>query len=182
MICTGSVEHFLIPIQPHVSCHERIKLIWKGKRRIIYSEFRNSRKNILHFPGGSGGMMNTGTILIVEDEGLIALHLMELLAKAGYSTPEPLSSGEELLDQLRKNPLPDLILMDIGLGGKMDGIETAQEVRKQYSVPIVFLTAYSDQVRKKEAGKITPYDYLTKPVKQEDLLDAIRTVMADLSR
>jgi two-component system, response regulator PdtaR len=126
--------------------------------------------------------MNTGIILIVEDEGLIALHLMELLIKAGYSTPDPLASGEELLDRLKKKPLPDLILMDIGLGGKMDGIETAQEVRKHYSVPIVFLTAYSDQARKKEAAQITPYDYLMKPVKQDDLLDAIRAVMADMRR
>jgi CheY-like chemotaxis protein len=120
--------------------------------------------------------MSARTILIVEDEGLIALHLMEMLTEAGFTVPDPLASGEDLLDYLERSTPPDIILMDIGLGGKIDGIEAAREVRKHYHIPVIFLTAYSDQNRMEEAQKVTPYRCLTKPVLQHDLLLAIGDV------
>ena len=123
--------------------------------------------------------MITGTILVVEDEGLIALHLLEMLTESGFTVPDPLSSGEDLLDYLKGATRPDVILMDIGLGGKIDGIETAREVRKHYSIPIIFLTAYSDQNRIEEVHRITPYRCLIKPVMQHDLLIAIEKVLRD---
>jgi two-component system, response regulator PdtaR len=123
--------------------------------------------------------MSAITILIVEDEGLIALHLMEMLTEAGFTVPDPLASGEDLLDQLKRANPPDLILMDIGLGGKIDGIETAREVRKQYTIPIIFLTAYSDGNRMEEAHKVTSQQCLTKPVLQHDLLAAIGKALDD---
>ncbi len=89
--------------------------------------------------------MSAGIILIAEDEGLIALHLMEMLTEAGYTIPDPFASGEDLLDYLTRSTRPDIILMDIGLGGRIDGIETAREVKKRYTIPVIFLTAYSDQ-------------------------------------
>jgi CheY-like chemotaxis protein len=121
--------------------------------------------------------MNASTILIVEDEGLIALHLMEMLTEAGFTVPDPLASGEDLLDHLERSTPPDIILMDIGLGGKIDGIEAAQEVRKHYHIPVIFLTAYSDQTRMEEAKKVTSHRCLTKPVLQHDLLAAIGDVL-----
>jgi CheY-like chemotaxis protein len=123
--------------------------------------------------------MSTRTILIVEDEGLIALHLMEMLTEAGFTVPDPLASGEDLLDHLERSTPPDIILMDIGLGGKIDGIEAAREVRKHYPIPVIFLTAYSDQNRMEEAQKVTPCRCLTKPVLQHDLLLAIGDVLDD---
>jgi CheY-like chemotaxis protein len=123
--------------------------------------------------------MNGGIILIVEDEGLIALHLMEMLAEAGFTVPDPLASGEDLLDYLTRSPRPDIILMDLGLGGKMDGIETAREMRKKYRIPVIFLTAYSDEKRMEEVQKVTPYMCLTKPVMQHDLLLAVEKVLGD---
>ena len=76
--------------------------------------------------------MSSANILIVEDDALIALHLMELLSKEGFSIQDPIASGEELLSHLEKSTQTDIILMDIGLAGKIDGIETARQLRKKY--------------------------------------------------
>ena len=70
------------------------------------------------------------SILIVEDDGLIALHLQELLQNAGYDIPPPVASGEEAIEYVRTCPLPDLILMDVTLDGRIDGIETARQIQK----------------------------------------------------
>jgi CheY-like chemotaxis protein len=120
----------------------------------------------------------TGKIIqIVEDEGLIALHLTEMLEKAGYRVPDPVYSGEMALTALEKSPKPDLILMDIGLAGSLDGIETAKKIRHQYPVPIIFLTAYSDRSRIEQAQEVSSFAYLIKPVSEEDLLAAIRDAL-----
>jgi CheY-like chemotaxis protein len=120
----------------------------------------------------------TGKIIqIVEDEGLIALHLTEILEKNGYRITDPVSSGEMALLALEKSPKPDLILMDIGLAGSLDGIETAKKIRQRYTLPIIFLTAYSDRSRIEEAKEISSSAYLTKPVSEEDLLAAIRDAL-----
>ncbi len=120
----------------------------------------------------------TGKIIqIVEDEGLIALHLTEILEKAGYRAPDPVFSGEMALLALEKSPKPDLILMDIGLAGSLDGIGTARKIRQQYTIPIIFLTAYSDRSRIEQANEISSFAYLIKPVSEEDLLAAIRDAL-----
>ncbi len=118
--------------------------------------------------------MSAGTVIIVEDEGLIALHLMEVLTNAGYNVTDLIISGEDLLDHLDSMPPPDVIVMDIGLAGKMDGIETARQLRKRYNIGVIFLTSYSDQHRLEDAGEVNPYEYLIKPVMQEDLLAAVK--------
>jgi CheY-like chemotaxis protein len=120
----------------------------------------------------------TGKIIqIVEDEGLIALHLTETLERAGYRVIDPVCSGEMALQALEKSPKPDLILMDIGLAGSLDGIETAKMIRHQYSIPIIFLTAYSDKSRIERAKGVPFTDFLVKPVIEEDLVTAIRRVL-----
>jgi CheY-like chemotaxis protein len=122
--------------------------------------------------------MTGESILIVEDEGLIALHLTELLEKSGYRVAGSAFSGETVLKDLESGPLPDLILMDIALGGALDGIETAREIRRRSPIPVVFLTAYSNQNRIDEAAAVSPFGYLTKPVMEKDLLAAIRSALA----
>ncbi len=117
--------------------------------------------------------MSSGTILLVEDEGLIALHLMEVLTNAGYTVTDLITSGEELLTLLEHSARPDAIIMDIGLAGEIDGIETARRLRDRYDIRVIFLTAYSDQNRLEEANEVNPYEYLIKPVMQEDLLRAV---------
>ena len=88
---------------------------------------------------------------IVEDEGLIALHLTETLENRRFRIIGAVHSGEMALRALEKSPKPDLIIMDIGLAGSLDGIETARKIWKQDAIPIIFLTAYSDKNRMEKA-------------------------------
>jgi CheY-like chemotaxis protein len=114
--------------------------------------------------------MTDKSILIVEDEGLIALHLMEILTNAGYRVREPVPSGEDALGQVERVPRPDLILMDITLDGQLDGIETALRIRKRYDIPVIFLTAHSNDIIIARAKEASPGGYIIKPVIEKDLL------------
>jgi len=116
------------------------------------------------------------SILIVEDEGLIALHLMETLINAGYRVFEPVATGEEVLKLLEVSPQPDLILMDITLDGILDGIETARLIMQQYQIPVIFLTAHSNGSVVTKAKEVSPQGYILKPVLVEDLLQNIERV------
>jgi len=112
-------------------------------------------------------------ILIVEDEGLIALHLMEILTNAGYRVLEPVASGEEALRHLEERPPPDLILMDITLDGSLDGIETTRQIRKRHAIPVIFLTAHSNSQIISRAKEVSPCGYIVKPVMEKDLLEQV---------
>jgi signal transduction histidine kinase len=112
--------------------------------------------------------MNKTCILIVEDEGIIAKDIENILQELGYSVPAIASSGEEAISFFEKFK-PDLILMDIVLQGKVDGIEAAQIISKCSKVPIIFLTAYSDQDTFDRAKSSAPYGYIRKPFETRDL-------------
>ena len=113
------------------------------------------------------------TILVVEDEGLIALHIEEILSRAGYRVLDPLPSGEEAIAFLEAGDGPDLILMDIGLAGEMSGIEAARKIRERSGIPVIFLTAYTDAGRAREAEALSPCARLAKPFTERDLLAAV---------
>ncbi len=117
--------------------------------------------------------MTGKTILIVEDEGLIALHLTEILENAGYQVVDPVYSGEMALRALEKPPLPDLILMDVGLAGALDGIETARQVRQRYPVPLIFVTAYTSESMLARMLEVAPDAVLIKPFVDSELLALI---------
>jgi len=114
--------------------------------------------------------MTGETILVVEDDGLIALHLTELLEKAGYRISGPAYSGEMVLRALEESSEPDLILMDIRLAGSLDGIETAREIRKRFSIPLIFLTAYTTERTLERMQEVEPDGYIIKPFQELDLL------------
>jgi len=121
--------------------------------------------------------MREDGILVVEDDGLIALHLTETLEKAGYRVIGPVFSGEAVLQEFKKSPLPDLILMDVGLAGSLDGIETAVQIRKRFPVPIIFITAYSTE-RMLERMKDTCHNgIIQKPFAVADLLNLIKKTL-----
>ena len=111
-------------------------------------------------------------ILVVEDDGIIALRIQELLIGAGYRVTDPVPSGEEALDCIGKFR-PDLVLMDIGLSGKIDGLKTASEIRDRYDIPIIFLTAYADERRISLGKDISPFGYIIKPFRDEKLLKMV---------
>ncbi|MFA4823639.1 MAG: response regulator [Methanoregula sp.] len=101
-------------------------------------------------------------ILVVEDEKLIALDIQESLMKLGYDVPGIAISGEGALDAVQKEK-PDIVLMDIYLGGSLDGIQAAKIIRDRDNLPVIYLTAYSDTDTLKKACDTTPYGYLLKP-------------------
>ena len=88
-------------------------------------------------------MDHSKRILVVEDEGLVALDLQDKLIRAGYDVPDVATSAEEALRGVAAS-MPDLVLMDVRLQGHRDGIQTAQEIRDQSQLPIIFVTANAD--------------------------------------
>jgi CheY-like chemotaxis protein len=113
-------------------------------------------------------------ILVVEDDGLIALHLTETLENAGYRVIGPAFSGESVLQDFASSPPPDLILMDVGLAGSLDGIETAAQIRKRSPVPIIFITAYSTERMLERMKDVSHHSIIQKPFTIADLLKLIR--------
>jgi two-component system, cell cycle sensor histidine kinase and response regulator CckA len=107
-------------------------------------------------------------ILIVEDEGPIALELSSLLKQFGYTDVGSVGSGEKALALIEKD-LPDLIFMDIVLKGPMDGIETADIIRSRWELPVVFVTAFADKEWLKRAKLVHPFGYIIKPFQEKDI-------------
>ena len=108
------------------------------------------------------------TILIVEDEAIVAESLQRKLEKMGYSVADICASGSDALKSIEKLH-PDLILMDIKLEGNLDGIETAQSIAGKYDLPIVYLTAYADEPTLQRAKLTEPYGYVLKPFTDREL-------------
>ncbi len=116
--------------------------------------------------------MQNRSILIVEDDHIIALDIESRLKRLGYSTLGPVSSGEQAIETSRLQH-PDLALMDIKLKGKIDGIEAAQEIRSELDIPIVYLTAYADRQTLDRAKITRPFGYILKPFDGRDLSIAL---------
>lgn len=111
-------------------------------------------------------------ILVVEDESIIAADIVMSLRNLGYEVIAAVASGEQAIKKVESDK-PDLILMDIAIKGKMDGIETAGRIRSQFKVPVVYLTAYAGE-KTLERAKITgPFGYIIKPFEAMDLRVAI---------
>jgi CheY-like chemotaxis protein len=121
--------------------------------------------------------MNDPSILIVEDDSLIALHLQELLQNAGYDVPDPVASGEEAIEYVRTSPLPDLILMDITLDGRLNGIETARQIEKISYIPVIFISAHSDMELLASQGKSAPTAFIAKPFIRDDILQKVEKML-----
>jgi DNA-binding LytR/AlgR family response regulator len=111
-------------------------------------------------------------VLIVEDKLLIAEDIAQRLEKHSLEVVDICSSGEEAIEKA-KHKNPDLILMDIELSGAMDGISAAQIISQQQSVPIIYLSEYTDSKTLDRAKKTQPANYLTKPFNEADLVRAI---------
>ena len=112
--------------------------------------------------------MSKATLLIVEDEAIVAADLASKLGRLGYRISGTTGVGAEAIAMAR-NWRPDLVLMDIRLSGNMDGIETAQTVRQEFDLPVIFLTAHSDRATVERAKLTEPFGYLLKPFDQFSL-------------
>ncbi len=112
------------------------------------------------------------SVLIVEDEPIIAADLEDRLLEAGYRVLGPVAAGEEALKFFDHNP-PDLVIMDIQLEGKWDGIETTRRIRLKKDLPVIFLTSNSDDATFRTASQVNPQAFLSKPFRGRDLIHAI---------
>jgi CheY-like chemotaxis protein len=120
--------------------------------------------------------MKKTTVLIVEDESIIALDLRNSLRKRGFEVPAIVSSGEDAIRKAAEIE-PDVILMDIVLQGAIDGVEAARRIRERLDIPIVYVTAYVDGNIRDRAGVTTPSTFLIKPFDEKELLSAIETAI-----
>jgi PAS domain S-box-containing protein len=107
-------------------------------------------------------------ILIVDDEATITTHLEERLIHMGYEVAGTASSGSEAIE-ISKRVKADIILMDIVMPGKIDGIEAARQIREDQDIPVVFLTAYEDEKLINRAKEVNPLGYLVKPYHESTL-------------
>ena len=125
-----------------------------------------------------GKQSNSGRprILIVEDENIVALDLKNRLIRLGYGIAGVVRSGEEAV-RLACDQKPDLILMDIMLGGRIDGIEAAQKIYLNMDIPVVYLTAYADNETLERAKLTAPYGYILKPFDERELHTTVKMAL-----
>ena len=115
-------------------------------------------------------------ILVVEDESIVAMDIKHRLELMDYIVPAVVSSGERAVEEAGKHR-PDLILMDIVLKGDIDGIEAYEQIKEVYDIPVVYLTAYSDEKTLNRAKTTTPYGYIIKPFEDRELKCAIEVAL-----
>lgn len=124
--------------------------------------------------------MKKKSILIVEDELIIAADLQDRMTDMGYKVVANVDTGEEALQKVYEQT-PDLILMDIHLAGKLDGVETALRLRKTTNAPIIFLTSNSDETTFRRARAARPQAFISKPFRGRDLAHAIELAIGEKS-
>jgi len=112
--------------------------------------------------------MKKTKILIVEDESIVALDIKRTLEKLDYEITNMANDYFTAINSVKSNK-PDLILMDVNLGRSKDGIETAKEIKNFEDIPIIYLTAFSDESTINRAIETNPISYLIKPFKREEL-------------
>jgi len=121
--------------------------------------------------------MSKARIMVVEDEGVVALQIRECLEGLGYSVPLVALSGEQAVDKLLETE-PDLVLMDIKLPGRITGIEATRRIQSLLDVPVVYLTAFSDAETLRLAQETDSSGYILKPFDERSLNAAIQMSLA----
>lgn len=119
--------------------------------------------------------MEKKKILIVEDEGIVAMELKSELEAMRYAA-DTFGSGEEAMENIELSR-PDLVLMDIRLPGKMDGTEIADWLRERHDIPVIYLTAHTDEGTIEKAKATAPYSYIVKPFDMKELHIAIELAL-----
>ena len=112
--------------------------------------------------------MEKAKILVVEDQNIVALNIKNKLKNLGYTLLDTAATGEEAI---RKAELmnADIVLMDIKLKGDLDGIEAAREIKNRLGIPVLYLTAFTDDETFNRAKITEPAGYISKPFREEDL-------------
>lgn len=120
--------------------------------------------------------MTLTRILVVEDESIVAMDIQDRLESLGYDVPATVATGERAIEKAA-TLRPDLVLMDIQLPGEMDGVQAADEIRRRFGVPVVFLTANADNATIQRAKITEPFGYIIKPFEERELHTAIEMAL-----
>ena len=111
-------------------------------------------------------------ILIVEDEGIVILHIRKALESLGYRVAGVATSGDDAVAKATETR-PGLVLMDIVLKGRSDGINAAEKIRELLNIPVIYLTSHADEGTLERAKVTEPFGYIVKPLRERDLRIAI---------
>lgn len=120
--------------------------------------------------------MKLTSILIVEDEVIVARDIANTLESRGYKVTGVAASSKEALQSV-EDERPELVLMDVMLKGKQNGIVTAEKIYQKYNIPVVYLTAYADEQTIQKAKLTEPFGYLIKPFEESHLISAIEIAL-----
>ncbi len=120
--------------------------------------------------------MKSEKIMVVEDEWVVADQLCRDLKDLGYTVCSTASTGDEAIRKAEADR-PDLILMDIVLKGKMNGIEAAGRIASQFNIPVLYLTAHTNSEYIERAKQTNPFGYLVKPYNQKELYATIEMAL-----
>ncbi len=111
-------------------------------------------------------------ILVVDDEAIITMQLEERLHVMGYTVVGMAASGDDAIEKARRLT-PDLILMDIVMPGKVNGVEAARTIVNELDIPVIFITSYADDAIIEKAKQVRPYGYIVKPFNELELKAAL---------
>ncbi len=120
--------------------------------------------------------MDNYSILIVEDEAITALDVKNYLLGFGFNVVGIVSTGEEAIEQAERIR-PDIILMDIILAGKIDGIAASMTIKERYDIPVIYMTGNADIMTVNRARETAPYGYIVKPINRQNLYSTIDTAL-----
>jgi len=115
-------------------------------------------------------------VLIVEDEGILSMDMAQSLEAMGYEVLDAVPSGEEAVS-IVENDEPDLILMDVQLAGKLDGIQTAELINEEHNIPIIYISGHTDELTLSRAKITGPYGYITKSFNYNELHTTMEMVV-----
>jgi two-component system, response regulator PdtaR len=115
-------------------------------------------------------------IIIVEDEYVVAVDIQKALESLEYEVPAIVATGKGAIDKVEEIK-PDLVLMDIVLKGQMNGIETAEQIKSRFDIPVIYLTAYTSEEIVEKAKVTEPFGYLVKPFNISNLRSTIEMAL-----
>lgn len=119
-------------------------------------------------------------IVIVEDDFIIKLFINKVLSDSGYEIVGEATNSVQVLTLL-ESCSPDIILMDIGIAGNIDGIETVKQLQSRYNYPVIYMTGNSDDATIKRAEETHPLGIIFKPIDEVKLLTRLNELMATIN-
>lgn len=120
-------------------------------------------------------MNSTIDIIIIEDEIIIAMMLQEELRRIGYTVKEIFTTGEKAISYIRENP-SSLLLVDVNLAGRLDGIQTIENIRDFAKIPVIFITGFSNEEVVHRINELHPEGFFVKPVNIQELKLKIESI------